>query len=530
MFDLVFRNGSVIDGTGSPAYTADIAVRDGEIAAIGRIEGESAKTVDAAGLAITPGFIDLHTHSDLSFLLDPTAQSKVRQGVTLELTGNCGMSFCAPLIGEAEEQFRGRMSAYTDAFDADWTDFGGYIDAVERAGSTLNVAFQVGHGTIRTCIVGQEDRAPTGDELDRMAGLVGECLDAGAMGLSTGLFYAPGNYAGLEEVIALAQEAANRGRVYSTHMRDEGAGTVGLFVAINEAIEVGRRTGVRVQISHVKCIGDLMWGRAADALSIFEEARREGIDVAGDQYPYTASSTSLTGAMFPRWALSGGRDATLRRMADAAQRDRMLADIATRFDVGRGPDATVIARYVPQERYEGMTVGEIATDMEVSPEEAVLSLYYEAEASVISHGMQEDDVETIAKHPLISVASDGTSLSTEGVLSQGLPHPRSYGTNPRYLAHYQRERGLVSLPEAIRKMTTLPAQRLGLTRRGRIAPGFAADIVALDPGTVADTATFEAPHSYPVGVPHVAVNGVLAVENGEYTGQTPGQVIRDFSD
>ena len=234
--------------------------------------------------------------------------------------------------------------------------------------------------------------------------------------------------------------------------------------------------------------------------------------------------------MFPRWALSGGRDATLRRMADQAQRHRILADIATRFDVGRGPDATVIARYVPEERYEGMTVGEIAVDMEVSPEEAVLGLYCESEASVISHGMQEDDVETIARHPLISVASDGTSLSTEGVLSQGLPHPRSYGTNPRFLAHYQRERGLVSLPEAIRKMTTLPAQRLGLTRRGRIAPGFAADLVALDPDTVADTATFDAPHNYPTGVPHVAVNGVLVVENGVFTGRTPGRVIRDSSD
>ena len=530
MFDLLFKNGSVIDGTGSPAYAADVAVKHGQIVAIGRLDAESAKTIDVSGLVVTPGFIDLHTHSDMSFLLDSTAQSKVRQGVTLELTGNCGMSFCAPLLGEAEEIFRGRLSAYTDSFEVTWKGFGGYMDAVESAGSTLNLAFQVGHGTIRTCVIGQEDRAPTGEDLDRMRALVAESIDAGAMGFSTGLFYAPGSYARLEEVIALADEAARRGRVYSTHMRDEGAGTVGLFVAINEAIEVGRHTGIRVQISHVKCVGGLMWGRAADALEVFERARDEGIDVAGDQYPYAASSTSLTGAMFPRWALSGGRDATLRRMADPPQRDRMLADVKTRFDVGRGPDATVIARYVPRPRFEGMTLTEIASEMESEPEEAVLSLYLDGDASVISHGMREEDVEVIARHPLISVASDGTSISTEGVLSTGLPHPRSYGTNPRFLARYQRERGLVSLPEAIRKMTTLPAQRLGLTRRGRIAPGFAADIVALDPDSVTDTATFQAPHSYAKGIPHVAVNGVMVVESNEFTGQTPGKVIRGFGD
>ena len=529
MYDLLIKNGQVIDGTGSPAYTADVAAKDGEIVAIGRLEEEAVKTIDATGLVVSPGFIDLHTHSDMSFLLDSTAQSKVRQGVTLELTGNCGMSFCAPLIGEAEELFRGRISQYTDSFDVTWNDFGGYLDAVEKAGSTLNLAFQVGHGTIRTCIIGQEDRTPTGEELDRMKALVAECIDAGAMGFSTGLFYAPGNYARLDEVIALADEAAQRGKVYSTHMRDEGSGTVGLFVAINEAIEIGRRTGIRVQISHVKCVGP-MQGRAADALGFFERARDEGIDVAGDQYPYEASSTSLTGAMFPRWALSGGRDATLQRMADPQQRDRILADIKTRFSVGRGPEGTVIARYVPNPDIEGMTLAEISRDMETEPEEAVLSLYLQAEVSVISHGMREEDVEIIASHPLISVASDGTSISTEGILSAGRPHPRSYGTNPRYLAHYQRERKLVSLPEAIRKMTTLPAQRLGLTRRGRIAPGFAADIVAFNPDTVTDTATFQSPHSYAEGIPHVAVNGVLVIENGEFTGQTPGKVIRDFVD
>ena len=321
MYDLLFKNGSVIDGTGSPAYAADVAVKDGEIAAIGSLEEESAKTIDAAGLVVSPGFIDLHTHSDMSFLLDPNAQSKVRQGVTLELTGNCGMSFCAPLLGEAEEIFRTRLALYTDSFDVTWSDFGGYMDAVERAGATLNLAFQVGHGTLRACVIGQEDRAPGDRELDRMKALLAESIEAGAMGFSTGLFYAPGNYARLEELIALADEAARRGRVYSTHIRDEGAGTVGLFVAINEALEVGRRTGVRVQISHMKCMGELMWGRAADALGFLERARDEGIDAAGDQYPYTASSTSLTGAMFPRWALSGGRAATLEHMADPEQRE-----------------------------------------------------------------------------------------------------------------------------------------------------------------------------------------------------------------
>ena len=530
MYDLLFKNGSVIDGTGSPAYAADVAVKDGEIAAIGSLEGESAKTIDAAGLVVSPGFIDLHTHSDISFLLDQNAQSKVRQGVTLELTGNCGMSFCAPLLGEAEEMFRTRLALYTDSFDVTWSDFGGYIDAVGRTGSTLNLAFQVGHGTLRACVIGQEDRAPSDRELDHMKALLAESIESGAMGFSTGLFYAPGNYARLEEVIALADEAARRGRVYSTHIRDEGAGTVGLFVAINEALEVGRRTGVRVQISHMKCMGEQMWGRAADALGFLERARDEGIDAAGDQYPYTASSTSLTGAMFPRWALSGGRAATLERMADPEQRDRMLADIRSRFTVGHGSDATVIARYVPNPGFEGMTVTEIAGEMELATEETVLRLYQRGEASVISHGMMEEDVETFAKHPLVSVASDGSSISTEGILSSGTPHPRSYGTNPRYLAHYRRERGLVSLPEAIRKMTMLPAQRLGLSRRGRIAPGFAADIVAFDPDTVADTATFQAPHSYPVGIPHVAVNGVTVIENGDFTGQTPGRVIRGFDD
>ncbi len=530
MYDLLIRDGLVFDGTGSPAYRADIGVSGGEIVAVGRLEGEAVRAIDASGLAVSPGFIDLHTHSDMSFLLDPKAQSKVRQGVTLELAGNCGSSFCAPLLGAAEEMFRARAAQYTMPLEVTWTDFGGYLDAVERAGSTVNLAVQVGHGTVRACVLGMAARAPTPEELERMKALVAESLDAGAMGFSTGLFYAPGNYARLEEVIALASVAARRGKLYSSHIRDEGTQNIGLFVALNEAIEVGRRTGIRVEVSHVKCKGPAVWGRAGDVLDLLDRARYEGIDVAGDQYPYTASSTSLTGALFPRWALEGGREATLRLMADAGMRGRLLDGINDLYEEYGTPDVVVIARYVPEPRFEGMNMAEVAGELECGPAEAALRLYERGDGQVIVHAIHESDMELIAQHPLISVGSDGTSLSREGVLSAGKPHPRSYGTNPRFLARFVRERNLVPLAEAIRKMTLLPASRLGLARRGRIAPGFVADLVAFDPATVADTATFEQPHSYPVGIPYVAVNGVLVIDGGQFTGKTPGKVLRDLGD
>jgi N-acyl-D-amino-acid deacylase len=324
--------------------------------------------------------------------------------------------------------------------------------------------------------------------------------------------------------------AAARGKLYSTHMRDEGSHSVGLFVALQEAIEIGRRTGIRVQISHVKCMGPSVWGRAADVLELFERTRREGIDIAGDQYPYTAGSTSLTGALYPRWALEGGRQATLQRQADPAQRRRLHADITANFEKRTAARGIVVARFVQEPRFEGMHMLQIAEELECDPAEAAMRLYVQSDAAVIMHAMQEPDMETIASHPLIAVGSDGSSLSATGLLSAGKPHPRSYGTNPRVLGQFVRERRLLSLEEAVRKMTLLPASRLGLTRRGRIAPGFAADLVVFDPDTVADTATFEAPHRYPVGIAHVAVNGVVVVENGAFTGRTPGQVLRDFGD
>jgi N-acyl-D-amino-acid deacylase len=526
-YDLLLTHCIVIDGTGARAFPADIGIRDGRIAAVGLLTGQEATQIlDVHGLTVTPGFIDLHTHSDLSFHLDPLADSKVRQGVTLELVGNCGSSTCAPLLGEVKQLFQERLQAYNVPLTPDWTTFAEWLDRLEKTSSTVNLATQIGHGTVRTAVIGFEERAPTPQELEEMRRLVREALEAGAFGFSTGLFYAPGSYARTDEIMALAQEAGRQGKLYSSHIRDEGSYSVGLFHAFQEAIEIGRQAGVRVQVSHVKCGSPAQWGKAALLLEYLDRARDQGIDVAGDQYPYTAASTGLVGAIFPRWSQVGGREAFLKNVQDPSFVARLREAIHEHFQRIVTPDRVVIARFPPDPQLEGLSLAEIAQRRELDPADAAIALYREFPASVIVHKMVEPDVEVIARHPWIAVGSDGSSLRTQGPLSAGKPHPRNYGCFPRYLARYQREKGLVSLEEAVRKMTSLPASRLGLTRRGRIAPGYWADLVVFDPGAIRDTATFEDPHRYPEGIHHVLVNGVLAVADGQPTGQTPGRLLR----
>jgi N-acyl-D-amino-acid deacylase len=451
----------------------------------------------------------------------------------MELIGNCGMSPCAPLIGESKEILMQRLSTYenggglTDKID--WTDYAGYIDASRKAGATLNVAFQIGHGTLRSAVMGQDDRPPTADELTEMKRLTGEALDAGALGISTGLFYAPGYYARTDEVIAIAEEAGKRNKLYSTHQRDEGSRTIGLFVSINEAIEIGRRADCRVQISHLKCAGPRVWGKAGEYLELLEQTVKEGVDVAGDQYPYTSGSTSISGILFPRWALAGGREATLKYMADEDARGRIIDEISQTFNQGRGADSIMIARYVPDESFEGKNITEISEIMGTIPAETVLRIYEKSEAMVVIFGMTEEDVETFAAHPLVAVASDGSSVSTEGILSAGKPHPRSYGTNPRFIQQFVNDKKLVSIQEAVRKMTSMPAQRLGLTNRGRLTPGYAADIVIMDLPNVKEKATFTDPHQYPSGVTHVIVNGEIVIRDEKFTGKIPGEMITNFN-
>lgn len=530
--DIKITSGKVYDGSGSEPYVADVGINGDSIVAIGDLSDASgAKCIDASGKAVTPGFIDLHTHSDASFLIDNLADSKLRQGVTLELMGNCGMSFCAPLRGESRRQLEERVQRSGEGrFEVTWTSFGGYLDALEECGSTINLAAQVGHGTVRAAVMGMENRGPTLDELTEIVSLTADALDSGAMGVATGLWYAPGAYSLTEEVIAFAQPAADRGKLYSSHIRSEADDLCGIFPAHAEAIEIGRRTGVKVQVSHVKAVGPKFWGRGHELLEGFERAIDDGIDVAGDQYPYSWSSTGFSGAMFARWSLSGGRDATLSRLQDADLRAKMREDTEYYISRNHGAVGSVVAHFPANTDFEGLNLDEIGQELGCGPAEAALRLYEESEGSYVLNSMEEVDVETIARWRLMAVCSDGNSLRTVGPLSSGKPHPRSYATNSRYIETFVNQRGLVTLSEAIYKMTGLPADRMGLTRRGRLQPGMLADVLVFDPANIKQHATFTDPHQYSTGMDFVLVNGDLALADGEPTGATCGRIVRDFND
>ena len=532
MDKIEIKNAIIIDGSGSTPYIGNIYLDKGKILAITHGESlDSDISIDAIGKVVTPGFIDLHSHSDFSFLLDPTAQSKLRQGVTMELVGNCGFSLCAPLNEKSKEDFNSWISEYTDPdlFDITWTDYAGYIEASRKSGATINLAFQVGHGTLRTAVMGYDDRPPTPEELLEMKRLAGECLDSGALGLSSGLVYSPGTYARTDELISIAEEVSKRNKLYSTHQRDEGNDSVGLYVSLNEAIEIGRRSGCKVQVSHVKCDSMAVWGTADKYLTLLESANKEGLNIAGDQYPYNKWSTSLAGGLLPIWSQVGGRGETLKRMADEDLRGVMIDDLNKLFERRKGPEAVMIGRYSEEESFEGKNLVEIAEIMQTNPAEAALRLYQNSDPIIIEDGIIDEDIEKFVKHSLIAVASDGNSVSKEGILSVGKPHPRFYGTNPRFIEKYINEKNLVSIQEGVRKMTSLPAERMGLTRRGKLTPGFAADVVIMDLENVKEKSTFMNPHQYPEGITHVIVNGEIVIKDGDYTGKTSGQMITKFN-
>jgi dihydroorotase/N-acyl-D-amino-acid deacylase len=500
-YDIVIAGGRVVDGTGAPAFRADVAVRGGRIAAVSREpipRAEAARVIDAAGAVVTPGFIDLHAHLEPLLRL-PGAESAVRQGVTTALGGPDG--------------------------SAPWP-LAPYLDSAAAAGLGINVAFLAGHNTIRRAVMGEANRAPTPDELERMRGMVARAMGDGAFGLSTGLRYVPGAFSGIDEVVALARVAADSGGIYTSHLRAEGLGVV---EGVAEAMEIGRRARIPVVLTHHKVIGQRMWGASARTLAMVDSARAAGTDVMMDQYPYTASYTGI-GVLLPEWALADGDSALARRVRDPVLRDSIVRGIVFNIlnDRGGGELARVQLARVPwSPELEGKTLADWARmrGLASTPESAaelVLEAMARGGANAIYHAMADEDVERIMRHPQTMIASDGR-LTTPG---DGHPHPRWYGTFPRVLGRYVRERRLLSLEEAVRKMTGMPAARLALPDRGRVAPGMMADLVVLDPATVADRATFERPHQYPAGIDWVLVNGVVTVEAGRYTGARGGRVVR----
>lgn len=526
-FDLVVRGGDVYDGTGALPVRADVGVRDGRVAAVGDLSAaEAGRVVDAAGLAVAPGFIDIHTHSDVTLLIDPNAESKVRQGVTLEVTGNCGTS-PAPLFGFARSYTQTRGAWLGEELDLDWETMGDYLAKLTGQGIAINTAALVGHGTVRMNVLGFSDRAPTDAELQQMRGVLDRALAEGAIGMSTGLYYAPGSYATTDEVVALGDVLRDHGKVYTSHIRDESNYNVGVLNAIAEAIEIGRRAGCRIQVSHLKLLGPPVWGKAPDALGLIDAARAEGIDVWADQYPYTASGSSITGSLIPRWAQEGGEAKMVERMRDLELRPRLEAEIgANLYERRGGPDRLQIGLCTANPKYDGWLLSAVADDMGLDPVRAAMRLAERGGASLVCHVMQDEDVAQIMQHGEVMIASDGNALCPSGVLGLGQTHPRSYGTFPRVLGEYVRERKLLPLEEAVKKMTTLPARQLGLRDRCQIAEGYWADLVIFDPATVRDRATFDQPYQYPEGIPHVIVNGVPVIEHGEHTGARPGHVVR----
>ncbi len=527
--DILIRNGRIIDGSGNPSVWGDVGIKDGTIAAVGRLDGATAsQEIDARGRVVSPGFIDPHTHSDLSFVIDPAAQSKIRQGVTVEVTGNCGSSAGGPLKGTALERFAQGFERYgiTPAeAGATWVDIAGYLDAMRNKGGTTNTVALVGHGTLRACVLGYEDRAPTPPELQEMKRLLEEGLEQGAMGMSTGLFYVPGSYAKTEEVAELVRIVARHDKLYASHIRDEGYDNVGYEFAWNEVIETGKQSGARVLVNHIKCLGPKVWGHAERIIGFLETARRDGVNIVADQYPYAACGGGITGLLMPRWAQEGGRQAMIARFDDAAAGPRLRWELAQSLEDVGGPDKLQIRTFAPQPEIEGLRLSEVCGRAGAKPVDQILAMARQGNASFISHILSETDMLAFARHPAVTVGSDGTSLSTTGPLSAGHPHPRDFGTFPRAIRLFVREHKLYCLEESIRKLTSMAAQIIGLQKRGLLRAGYWADVIVFDPEGIADTNSWLQPKTYSAGIDWAIVNGAAVIADGEFTGRTPGRPL-----
>jgi N-acyl-D-amino-acid deacylase len=496
-FDLAITNARIVDGSGNPWFRADLGIKNGRIAYIGRINpADAIKTIDAKDQIVAPGFIDVHTHVE-SIYEQPAAENFIRMGVTSLVTGNCGTSTTevAEFLGKAKQQ-----------------------------PIAVNLATLIAHGSVRRKVMGLVDRDPTADELKSMEALVEQGMKDGAVGLSTGLIYVPGIYARTEEIVDLARVVARYGGIYSTHMRNEGDKVVD---AIRESIQIGEKAGLPVEISHFKISSKKLWGQSPVTLGLVREARARGLMVTVDQYAYTASSTSLDSRL-PGWLRAGGLEEGKKRLIDSATRARVVSEMKEGLKRSGFKDYSyaMVANYGPDKSLNGKSIAEVTKQVRgkqdvTSQIEQIISMYEAGGASMVYHGMNEDDVQRIMREPFTMIASD----SGVRQIDESVPHPRGYGNNVRVLGHYVRELQLLSLEDAIRKMTSLPAQTFGFRERGMVREGFAADLVIFDEKTIGDRATFENPHQFPVGISNVLVNGEMVFAAGQMTGAHPGVAL-----
>ena len=528
-YDVVIRNGHVIDGTGSPWYAADIGVRDGKIAAIGRLEGAAAKrTIDARGMVVAPGFIDMLGQSELTILVNPHLPSKIYQGITTEVTGEGGS--IAPLN---EAILRADHVGYEHyGVQPTWRTFREYFARLRKQGMGINLASYVDATQVRRMVIGDDNRAPSAEGLERMKALVRDAMREGAVGLSTSLQYAPAPYAKTDELIALAAEAAKLGGTYASHIRDEGDA---IMAALDEAFRIGREAKIPVEIWHLKAAGKSNWGRMPEIVARIEAARKSGLDVAADTYGYPAAFNTFS-AVIPPWAHDGGEKKLIERLKDPAMRARIRKELETpssewnnEWQQVKGPESFIVSavqnpKLMP---LQGKTIAEIAKLWNKDPIDTVFDLLIEDEAFTMvgMFIMSEPDVALAIRQPWVSICNDSQGTGLAGVLGKEHPHPRAYGTFPRILRKYVREEKLLTLEDAIRKFTSLPAQRMRFADRGVLKAGMWADVVVFDPETVRDLATFDQPNQLSEGMRFVLVNGVPVIEEGRMTNALPGKVL-----
>jgi len=534
------KSGNVVTGAGNPWFRADVAVKDGRIVEVGLVSGEAEEVLDASGKVVCPGFVDLHDHSDFTLLVNRLAESKVHMGVSTIVFPSCG-SGAAPLNEEMRDEVERDSPYLKDAgIEVDWSTVEEYLRLLEEGGLSVNVAPLVGFGTVRRCVMGMEMRAPTTGELEAMKAEVAKAMEVGCRGITTGLRYTPQSYAETEEVIELSKVVARYGGFYTSHIRDEGdrGDPVG---AVEEIIRIGEEAGLPVNISHFKVLSKSFWDICPRLIELVEEARRRGVDVTADQYPYNASGTGPD-AWIPSWANEGGREALAGRLNDPEIAPKIQAGLVEAMDDRGGPEAALISTYPADPSLVGKTIADVARTRGERPGDTVFKLFkahvegvvageVEGGFGFVNFNQTEENVEMIMARPWVAIGTDGRVHAPYGLLSKHIPapHPRFYGTFPRILGLYVREKGVLRLEEAVRKMTSLPAQRLGLNDRGLLAQGMWADITVFDPNTVIDRAEFVPPEAtmrYPEGIDHLVVNGVVTLREGEHTGALAGRILR----